>query len=94
MIAFAPAGAGAANEAVPSPSFRVRRNWTGFTRLLYIVHCTENVTAVTPSGLPIFHQVKLPCIPVRGCNCQIQVPGAVGLCLSQKVMRSFCCFFV
>ena len=58
MIAFAPAGAGAANEAMPSPSFRVRRNWTGFKRPLCIVHCTRNVTAVTPLGLPIFQQVQ------------------------------------
>ena len=34
MIAFAPAGAGAANEAMPSRSFRVRRNWTGCQRHL------------------------------------------------------------
>ena len=38
--AFAPAGAGAANEAMPSRSFRVRRNRTVFKRPLYIVHCT------------------------------------------------------
>ena len=94
MTAFAPAAAGAANEAMPSRSFRVMRNWTGFKRLLYIVHCTGNVTAETPSGLPIFQQVQFPCIPVRVCNCRIQVPGVlapraacflVGLCLSQKV---------
>ena len=35
MIAFAPAGPGAANEAMPSRSFRERRNWTGFKH-----HCT------------------------------------------------------
>ena len=60
MIAFAPAGAGAINEAMPSIFFRVRRNWTGFKRLLYTVHCNRNVTSVTPSGLPILHQVQFP----------------------------------
>ena len=57
MTAFVPAGAGAANEAMPFRSFRVRRNRTVFKRPLYIVHCTlywecDSCDTIGPPNFP------------------------------------------